>query len=424
MATPSPNPYLAGASPHSASQQQPQQKLLHHHPYRRKDQENQSTRNQNSVMHQQHQQYQQQQPQHTPKHNPYHNRTSQTAAIAPKTALTLLREHRASKSKRLYLLQRSNDNDVDISKQEKDEWMALGNGIHELAGEAGTGKTQVALSLCMQAAISAVTPTMAAAAEAELLNPVTNKKGCRALYISLGKASMPKVLQRLLQMAEAWTQQNAAAAAALDQQQQQQQQQQHSTTTTSTSTATTAVQVLSRIMTRAVVNQDDLFDLLRHEMPALLERETDCQVLVLDSVADLFRGMNHEVKSVGGGKKQDNKNLAADRSATLFSLAAILKQFSDKYHIPIVVLNQVTARISNQPSLSSTFSSSSAVLPALGLSWANCVNTSYILTRQEIATGTSTAFVRRLSLRLSSTAACSQTACLQIEPQGVRLVDR
>jgi hypothetical protein len=184
-------------------------------------------------------------------------------------------------------------------------------------------------------------------------------------------------------------------------------------------------------MTRAVVNQDDLFDLLRHEMPALLERETDCQVLVLDSVADLFRGMNHEVKSAGGsgGKKQDDKNLAADRSATMFSLAAILKQFSEKYHIPIVVLNQVTARISNsnQPSSASTsssFSSSSAVLPALGLSWANCVNTSYILTRQEIATGTSTAFVRRMSLRLSSTAACSQTACLQIEPQGVRLVER
>jgi RecA/RadA recombinase len=425
MAARSPNPYLAGSSPHSASQQQQpqvnqQQKQLPHHPYRRYSNENQSTRNQNAVMHphQQHQQHQQHQPP-APKHNPYHNRTTKTAAVAPKTALALLQEHRASKSKRLYLLQRNNDNDV--SKRDADEWMALENGIHELAGEAGTGKTQVALSLCMQAAITAVTATAAitAVTPAPAPNPVTNKKGCRAIYISLGKASMPKVLQRLSQMSEAWTKQNAVDV---------DQQHSPSNATTSTSTPVTPVQVLSRIMTRAVVNQDDLFDLLRHEMAALLEQETDCQVIVLDSVADLFRGLNHEVKASGGGtsKKQDDKNLAADRSATLFSLAAILKQFSDKYHIPIVVLNQVTARISNQPSASSSssFSSSSAVLPALGLSWANCVNTSYILTRQETATGTGTAFVRRLSLRLSFTASCSQTACLQIETQGVRLVER
>lgn len=386
-------PYHARVLNHSEQPPPPQPQTQFQHPYKR-NKENQSTARRSLSL------------------------RGNKHAVLPKTALTLLQEHRARKARRLSLLQRHSQQ----PQEQGGDWLSLGDGIHELAGEAGTGKTQVALSLLLQAAVmntdTAAVPTVTAPDNNN--NNNHKKTGCRAIYISLGKASMPKILQRLSQMAEAW---------ALEHQQHQQQddhQQQHQQTTA------VHTQVLSRIMTRAVVNQDDLFHLMRHEMRALLEQETDTRVLVLDSVADLFRGMNHEGGANTSGacnnNMQDDKNLAASRSATLFSLAAILKEYSDTYHIPIVVINQVTARISNNnhSEQQQQQQSLSSVLPALGLSWAHCVNTSYLLTRQEQQHATTgTVFVRRLWLRRSSEAACTsrQSACLRVEAAGARIVD-
>lgn len=106
------------------------------------------------------------------------------------------------------------------------DWLQLGPGLYEIAGEAGTGKTQIALSLCAEVARTA-----------------------SALYLSLGTSSVTKTAQRLEHMAE---------------------------------------DRLDKILTSGIVNQDDLMRVLEEDLPILLADHT-VKVVVLDSIADLFR---------------------------------------------------------------------------------------------------------------------------------------
>lgn len=345
-------------------------------------------------------------------------------APAPRTALALLHHNRANQTSRLQLLRRRSTAAVDSnasstcnesSTTTTTDWLTLPiGGIHELAGEAGAGKTQVALSLCIAAALSntttstATTTTIAAAA-------IKPKQPIRAIYVGLGKATMPKVAQRLQQMAAAQTQRQSPTT----------------TPSTLTSTTTTAGTVLSRILTRACVNQDNLWHLLQTELPLVLQQQP-CSILILDSVADLFRSQQlHDTRAAS--QTTNESHLAARRSATLFSLAALLKQYSERYNVTVLVLNQVTASMGNDPAQRSTmaFQSSSnnnnnndnisTSLPALGLSWAHCVNHSYLMSRRETtasATGT-TVFTRTLRLRRSATHTTRESsAAVKIDAAG------
>jgi DNA-repair protein XRCC3 len=174
--------------------------------------------------------------------------------------------------------------------------------------------------------------------------------------------------------------------------------------------------VLSQILTRSVTNQEDLLCLLREELPQQLKQWQQSggyhpvSVIVLDSIADMFRVGN------GEGAFEDKANLS-QRSSLLFEIAAILRKLSDEFRIPIVVINQV----------SSDFSSSDSHIPTLGLSWANCVNTSYLLRRSSImaaplaeSTGSNTpAATRQIFLTKSSHHRVEQQAVFQITSQGI-----
>ena len=165
------------------------------------------------------------------------------------------------------------------------------------------------------------------------------------------------------------------------------------TTSKSTNHAPTTrrVSVLSQILTHSVRNHDDLFALLRDDLPLRLKEQQQQQqqqqqtsqkattptpshsvaLIVLDSIADLFRLGN------GDGAVIDTtstKTAITQRSFLLFEISSILRSLSDQYGIPILVINQV----------SSDFSSTQqgGVVPTLGLSWANCINTSYLLRRR------------------------------------------
>ena len=72
----------------------------------------------------------------------------------------------------------SDDSPLSLLPSSPHPWLGLSNGITELSGPGGSGKTQIALSVCLQAA----------------------ERGLHAVYLCLG-GSLPKVLQRLDQMA-------------------------------------------------------------------------------------------------------------------------------------------------------------------------------------------------------------------------------
>ena len=251
----------------------------------------------------------------------------------PISALTLLREPR--KRPRLPLLRPSSS--TSPAQLEVEIALELGLGITELAGAAGTGKTQLALALCVQAATCKIVTV-----ENE---PTPTQVYYKALYLSLGEGTtQTKLAQRLEQMVTA---------------------QQYPLGT------------LQRILIRMVRNQDEFLEMLRTDVPAMLQRQR-FGIIVLDSIAGMFR-----LPDV-----MTDTTFVPQRSDTLFQVAAMLHQLSEHHPLPILVINQVTT---------SWLSKENAVLPALGLSWANCVTTSFMVSRQEaMTTSTKTSEARRV----------------------------
>ncbi|GLJ43697.1 hypothetical protein SUGI_0909840 [Cryptomeria japonica] len=107
------------------------------------------------------------------------------------------------------------------------------------------------------------------------------------------------------------------------------------------------------------------------------------RLLIIDSVAALFRS--------------DFDNTANDmvkRASLFFQLSSKLKYYAQKFKIAVVVTNQVVDFIDSEGSkgsmnnlqlgnFDSLVSSARRVLPALGLSWAHCINTRLFLSRME-----------------------------------------
>jgi Rad51 len=184
-------------------------------------------------------------------------------------------------------------------------------------------------------------------------------------------------------------------------QQQQQQQQNHVVDAESTSK-----HLLTSIMTCTVPNIDDLFDLLRRQeegdddensnnsssssksLSSLMQSSNNnVRIVILDSIADLFRIATSSSGSSTLNTTSLHNNSSssmnfAQRSALLFRLAAQLKQLSHRHQVPILVINQVTGSSNTSSSFGSN-NSSFTQRPALGLSWAHCVTSSYIVTRRE-----------------------------------------
>jgi DNA-repair protein XRCC3 len=272
----------------------------------------------------------------------------------PVSAFSLLRQKRqrdlASPPLCLLPLQQQQHRDAYQNLQQQQQQQPafpLDTGITEISGTAGAGKTQVALGLCVSCAL---------------------QQQNTALYVSLGEGSpQAKIAQRLEQMMLS----RVAARRS-----------------SSRSNNISTTDLLDRIWTRSMRNEDELLVFVQQELATILQ-QTSVGVIVLDSVAAMFRV----------SESHDDKYQYAKRSQTLFGLAAAFNRLSEKHNVPIICINQVSANFG--PSNDSS-SSKAQEQPALGLSWANCVNTSYWVSRKETNSGNATSFRRHVTLRRSS----------------------
>jgi hypothetical protein len=289
-------------------------------------------------------------------------RRMKASPVQPTDALSLLQEERA-RIKSCFL-------------EHPD--LALPLGVTQLAGPAGSGKTQVSLSMCASSVLA----------------------GRKAVYIMLGGSSngLVKASIRLESMLAARLQNTPSANMNIN---------------TSTRTSSRTIQdLLSQIWLHSVRNPDDLVECLSKKLPSLLAQHPGISVVILDNIATLFR-------------YQDDPGLANPwhtRSATLFQCSAICKQLSTQYQIPFLIINQVTTKLSNSNHpLSSQSQSqsqhSSSLEPALGLSWSQCCNATWFLTRHS-----ESSTHRVLSCRRSPTTADHTSVEFTIEKEGTLAV--
>lgn len=109
----------------------------------------------------------------------------------------------------------------------------------------------------------------------------------------------------------------------------------------------------------------------------LLIPKLNIKLIVIDSIAALFRG---EFENTPVELKR--------RSSIFFKISSKLKMYASKFGLAVVLTNQVVdvmessnnLRIGNPASL---VTSGRKVNAALGLSWANCVNTRLFMWREE-----------------------------------------
>ena len=130
--------------------------------------------------------------------------------------------------------------------------------------------------------------------------------------------------------------------------------------------------VFERILSFSPTVCVDSFQVNR--IPILL-RERNVKLVVIDSIAAIIRS-----------DFEHNKQGMVTRSQVLFKLAAYIKQYSELFHVPFLISNQVSNIFgsSDQQPLALRRDPSAqggTLMPALGLVWANCVNTRVSLAR-------------------------------------------
>jgi hypothetical protein len=164
--------------------------------------------------------------------------------------------------------------------------------------------------------------------------------------------------------------------------------------------------ILSRILSRCIYNEEEFHEWLYHQLPNMLATHNNTHagaqtapvhhssterigLIVIDSMAGLFRI----------SEDQQSPSWYVQRSGLLFQVAAQLKKLSIQYHVPIVVVNQVTSGGEH-----------GKTIPALGLTWSHCINARYLISRKEeyftikdeVQQEGRTRFSRRIQLILSS----------------------
>ncbi|XP_062078681.1 DNA repair protein XRCC3 homolog [Humulus lupulus] len=144
-------------------------------------------------------------------------------------------------------------------------------------------------------------------------------------------------------------------------------------------------------------NSDNIFvhaahsaEQLLDEMPKIESFLVDSQsrlpirLIVIDSIAALFRSEFDNTHS-------DLKR----RSSLFFKISGQLKSLAKRFNVAVMVANQVVDFMGENGSLNglrignlgSLYSSGRRVCPALGLAWANCVNSRLFLSRNEEVIG-------------------------------------
>jgi DNA-repair protein XRCC3 len=185
----------------------------------------------------------------------------------------------------------------------------------EIAGTSGAGKTQ----LCMQLSLNVQLP------------PLPNGGwGGRAVYISTESAHPTNRLKQL--------------ATALAQSYQ----------------TVTVEKLMDGVLLKYSPTVQAIKILLQYELQTLLQQSNDIKLIIIDSLAALFR-------------VEYNADEYTTRTDDLKSIGQLLHGIINQYNVTIICTNQVTANIT-----------SGVVQPALGVLWSHMVHMRLILIREEI----------------------------------------
>ena len=212
--------------------------------------------------------------------------------------------------------------------------------------------------------------------QAQQTNPQQNRHYYRAVYVTMGEGLTPaQIAYRLGQMASSTASPSEYT-----------QQQQHVPT------------ILNRILTRSVRNEDELLDMIKRELPDMLQSGYDHQqkdsnaggrigLVVFDSIAGLFRipdlAPAQTTETSTDKQRRDRTSFFARRSEVLFGVSSQLRKLSDEYGVAFVMANQATSTVTSRAGGGGASSASSNTIPALGMSWSNCINTRFVLRRYE-----------------------------------------
>lgn len=256
----------------------------------------------------------------------------------------------------------------------------LGNGITEISGEGGSGKSQICLSLCVTCAM--MPPLYPNNSEAGFGNQSTRDQNIQhyytALYISMGEGVRSITIARRLEQ---------IVQARLNR----------------TYPNNQVKQLLSRIGLISLRNEEEFIDFVDHDLPNILsdqrhhhhhqqrqkqhqhqhrqqqQQSTKIALIVFDGIAGFFRFSDPLFQQF----QKNNSTFHQQRGARLLHISSQLRRLSDLNDVPILITNQVTASIppNDTPSLSMN-TDEQQVVPALGLAWSNCVTTRYILQRK------------------------------------------
>lgn len=314
------------------------------------------------------------------------------------------------------------------------QWLELhgNNGIVEIAGEAGSGKTQLCLSLCLNVIMnhepsitdchfhgnggthsnttsSAGTTHSGKRSHSLISNNnehehehehddvvTTTSTTARTmtahshvLYVSLGETtSTSQMAHRLHQMVRERMIIMKSSASSTTSSSSHHSSQENSSNTISCEEH--IQNVMKRIHMKRIHNTEDFLSFLQHELPTTLSHHRDntndsttIGLIVLDSIAGLYRipEEHHDDKDApkttvtqvtqSHNRSTTSKYYYAQRSETFFDIASKLKYISDVYGTHVIVVNQVTGKGNGKH------------VPSLGLSWSHCVNERYLLSRTE-----------------------------------------
>ncbi len=267
-------------------------------------------------------------------------------SVEPITALSMLSQHRST-------AEVSSIRTTAPALLQHPHWKLLPGTITEIAGPAGVGKTQMALTMC---------------ADSVVLKQ-------KAIYILLGGSNgLGRISHRLETMLLARTN-------LLEKVQELRRRKKTSDAllpSTHVESSVTLEQIdlwLSNVYVQWIRNSEDLMELLSTRLPKLLATHParTVRLIVLDGIAHIFR---HAEDIIGMPSRQHWQA----RSVTFFKLSSLCKRLSDQFQIPFVIVNQATTRID---ALSSTTNQEDRLEPALGLSWKQCVNSSFFVTSRE-----------------------------------------
>ena len=221
-------------------------------------------------------------------------------------------------------------------------------GVTELVGEAGAGKSQICFQLLLQVQL-ALPPRPSASPSLPLSQ--YGLDGCGFYIVTEGRPPMT----RLQQLQEAMHRRFECMA---------------------------GYDFLANVFLQEAHSVDQLLSIVEQlAVDPSKVREQRLRLLIIDSVAGLFR-LDDEVALANSAVRADAQ----------FRLSSALRRLSGQQQMVVLVCNQVTDRfLPAEPILRSTetyrdrytiVSSGRQVMPALGLSWANCIDTRLAVSRR------------------------------------------